>query len=272
MSYAYRAVCKIKVIIYLTISYVELLVVDGPLGNGCCPGYQFTFCFPSLWLAALISCSNMCLDGVRKHKISLKNLTNSEKISHSVLFVNGEIGEKCSRNSLSVTLNSEYRENCPVSQINSEFKCLLELRLGVNKLTLNYCDIELSIDLNHVVSDNPKTVTPLYILAKGHDGTFQAKERNSSENACARITLGIRMIQMIFAEKLRAPDGSGRKTFNLSGDCQPFHSNLSMEEACGMPESQLWSLFLALFYAWSSHLSPAKKAFSIAREKPLNPF
>ncbi|XP_059618187.1 uncharacterized protein LOC132262790 [Phlebotomus argentipes] len=185
----------------------------------------------------------MCLDGVDKHKIWLKNLQNNEKIPHSVLFVSGEIDHKCSRNTLSISLNSEYRENCKVSRENSEFKCLLTLNVGLNRITLNYCDCELVIHVSHEVSVNPRTVTPLYIVVKDHDGRFQAKERNSVANALARITLGVRIVQMIFAENLRASGVSGRKTFNLSGDCQPFHSELSAEEASRMTENQLWSFF-----------------------------
>uniref|UniRef100_A0A1B0CKE3 Zinc metalloproteinase n=1 Tax=Lutzomyia longipalpis TaxID=7200 RepID=A0A1B0CKE3_LUTLO len=175
-----------------------------------------------------------CVAG--KHQIALKNLQNNEEIPHSVLFIHGEISEKCQRNTLSITLNSEYRDNCAVSRINGEFKSLLQLNVGLNKLTLNYCNAVFSININHKVSKNTRSVTPLYIVVRNHDGCFQAREGNSPVNACARISVGLRMAQMVFAEKLRAHGGTGRKTFHLSGDCEVFNSNLTIKEAFTMTE------------------------------------
>ncbi|GAB0100157.1 putative zinc metalloproteinase C607.06c [Sergentomyia squamirostris] len=182
----------------------------------------------------------MC-DG--KHEIILKNLQNNEKIPHSVLFLHGVIVEKCSENSLAIILNSEYSDYCSISQKTSEFKYFVRLKKGENKLKLSYCKSELSLIVYQEISENLRVVTPLYIVVNGHDGRFQARERNEAENACRRISLGLEIVQMIFAEKIRGFCGSGRKTFRLGRECQQFHSSLKLQEAYSMTESELWSFF-----------------------------
>lgn len=61
-------------------------------------------------------------------------------------------------------------------------------------------------------------------------------------DACARLSLGVKLIQNLYADKLME-EGFGRKTFHLASNCLPFYSQLPVGDAKRMNQHDLWNFF-----------------------------
>lgn len=180
------------------------------------------------------------------HSIDLSSLTSGDHVSHSLVLVKGKINscdslhEQISIHSTNAGVTFRSKE---VKKTNGavSFKCLICLSVGENILTLKFCAIESPLILHYDPPDHPKYILKLYyVICRGHDGTFQTGENlmNSAEIACDRITLAVRLIQCLIAEKL-CETGFERKTFQFI-ECKRFHSSLSLGVARTWNASQLW--------------------------------
>lgn len=187
----------------------------------------------------------------QRHLINIKNVKNNEEIHHSSLvLIVGYVSSLCSNHkhsdkiSVQNPLNS-FADTFVVSQINKQFKCVIEISIGSNNVQLQYGSTV--VQLNVVSNQNAYqkyTLKLLYIICDGHNGEFQSPGKgNTKEVACRKIDVAIRLIQCIVAEKL-FEQGFGRRAFVTSADgCQPFYSRLSMDKARSMTERELWDYF-----------------------------
>ncbi|XP_065080878.1 uncharacterized protein LOC135703561 [Ochlerotatus camptorhynchus] len=181
------------------------------------------------------------------HSIESINVTDNEKFTHPIVLVKGVIVNRCEAGELKLQIdNCDWPASKDVRFINDkrgQFKVIFRLNNGVNRVSLVYCHHEMEINLFFEASENPYSVTPLYIICEGHDGRYQSDtEENDVENACRKISLGIELVQSLYAEKL-SEKGWGRKTFTISSTCLPFHSLLLIEESKQMSDQQLWNYF-----------------------------
>lgn len=182
----------------------------------------------------------------KTHIITISNIKDSETISYPLLFLHGEIDNySCRYSEISIfNKNNDQTTTFSVSIINGKFKCLLFLVNGENCLSLKYCNAIKVITIVLCPSENiDRNVKLLYIICKDHDGCFQSPTaENTAAIACKRITVGVQLIQSLFAEKL-SEKHFGRKTFKLNTECVPFYSQLSLDQAKQMSENQLWNYF-----------------------------
>lgn len=181
------------------------------------------------------------------HSIESINVTDNEKFTHPIILVKGVIVNRCETGELKLQIdNCDWPASKDVRFINDkrgQFKVIFRLKDGVNRVSLFYCHHEMEINLFFEASENPYSITPLYIICEGHDGRYQSDtEENDVENACRKISLGIELVQSLYAEKL-SEKGWGRKTFTISSTCLPFHSSLLIEESKQMSDQQLWNYF-----------------------------
>ncbi|XP_058467962.1 uncharacterized protein LOC131440580 [Malaya genurostris] len=183
----------------------------------------------------------------KEHTIQLINVADNDKFTHSLILVKGVIVNRCDQSILKVKINnSDYPASSTVKFINEkrgQFKLLLKLKSGENNLTLIYCNHELELCLFYEETNHNYTVTPLYIICKGHNGHYQSDtEDNGIENACEKITLGVELVQCLYAEKL-SEKGFGRKTFTIGCKCYPFYSSLPLTDSKNMTDQELWTYF-----------------------------
>lgn len=149
-----------------------------------------------------------------------------------------------------VIRNKTSDKNAVFQLNNNKFKSVLELVYGQNQIVINYCCYNYEITINFKPRTTEYCVVPIYIVLKNHNGEFQAPLNvdNSVDSACDRITVGIKLIQTLIAEKFHE-NGFQRKTFQLENDiinspkCRIFHSQLTMEECKSMKSEELWCYF-----------------------------
>lgn len=194
------------------------------------------------------------------YAITLTNTTNGEVYCYSLPIIKGYIsaltkgcdieGEKV------ITLRKINNNNNELSEItywpiiNGNFKCLAKLSVGKNDFVLEYENSFLSFNLQFKTKKSRYHVLPVYIICDGHDGKFQApeKEDNSPVSACKRIALGSKLIQSFTAEKLYESN-MGRITFQLASDmnmnldCIVFHSKLTPDDIYDMEPEEIWEHF-----------------------------
>lgn len=190
----------------------------------------------------------------RGHTITLTNIQDEETFSYSLILLKGYVPWRntIEENKLFSTLSHNgERATTAWDVVNGEFKCILNLKRGKNEVILQYEDSCRQLVLEYSPRKTNLRVTPVYIVCQGHDGNFQSPVGvdSSVESACARIAIGAKLIQCIMAEKLFEL-GLGRKTFQLEHDINPkkpecvvFTSNLNVNKARKMRESDLWSHF-----------------------------
>lgn len=192
------------------------------------------------------------------HNIVINNISSSEKVSFSLVLLKGyikvcNINSPCLNNQCDTVelANLTTDKKSKWSVVRKKFKCLADLLVGENCITLRYCRTDIKIKLHYLPRKTKFCVTPLYIICKDHDGHFQSLNNcdNSVEAACCKIGLGARLIQCLTAEKLYEC-GYERRTFQLERDmesaleeCVQFHSSLSVLEARSMAQEDLWTYF-----------------------------
>ncbi|XP_077291900.1 uncharacterized protein LOC143915230 [Arctopsyche grandis] len=187
--------------------------------------------------------------------ITLANVKDDECFNYSLVLVKGNVpwrSEKTEDNKIYATVlyNSETTSST-WDVINGEFKCIFDLKRGKNHITLQYETDSRDLVFEYTPRRTNLRVTPVYIVCQGHDGRFQSPRDvdSSVESACSRIATGAKLIQCVMAEKLYEL-GMGRKTFQLEHEINPkkpecivFRSNLNVNKARKMKESELWCHF-----------------------------
>lgn len=174
-----------------------------------------------------------------KHNIKVLNFTNFEQITYSIIKLIGTIENVKDCQTIRLTLNSIKTLQTKLAK--DKFKILVELNEGINVIELIYCCESVRLELTYQPRSTKYTVTPLYVICKGHNGLFQSppNQDNSIESACKRITLISKLLQCITAEKLYEHNFS-RKTFHLTNSCKIFNSSLNYLTAREMNQQQLW--------------------------------
>lgn len=119
---------------------------------------------------------------------------------------------------------------------------------------VKYCDSTFGLPVvfdEYCNLESSRLVKIQYVICEGHDGRFQCNDdRNTVDEACQRIDMGIQLIQCLFAEKLKEA-GFNRRTFQFT-PCQPFNSKLAVEDAREMSGTALWSHLAREFVAADS--------------------
>ncbi|XP_019562667.1 uncharacterized protein LOC109430995 [Aedes albopictus] len=181
------------------------------------------------------------------HSIESITVTDNEKFTYPIVLLKGVILNRCQAGELKLKIdNCDWPASKDVRFINEkrgQFKVIFRLKHGENRVSIAYCHHATEVHLFYEATGNPYSITPLYIICSGHDGRYQSDtDENDIESACHKITLGIELVQSLYAEKL-SEKGWGRKTFAISGPCLPFHSSLPVEDSKRMSDQQLWNYF-----------------------------
>ncbi|KAI4500940.1 hypothetical protein M0802_004151 [Mischocyttarus mexicanus] len=183
-------------------------------------------------------------NGNNPEGITICNLIDGETLTYSLALIRGRAPLACSY--ITVRAQKNVISEWPV--IGGEFRVLVDLARGSNKLELEAGGHKKRLTLLHEPRTTRLRVTPVYVVCAGHDGYFQGprREDRSPESAATRIGLGARLLQTLTAEKLREA-GHGRKTFQLERDldgpeCLVMHSMLHVDRARAMSQRELWEL------------------------------
>ncbi|KAG7188515.1 hypothetical protein KM043_008149 [Ampulex compressa] len=176
--------------------------------------------------------------------IVICNLLDGEILNYSLALIRGRAPAACGY--IVVRGHKNTTTEWPI--VGGEFRALVDLARGPNKLELEAGGYKRRFVLIHEPRTTSLRVTPVYVICSGHDGYFQGprEEDRSPESAATRIGLGARLLQTLTAEKLREA-GHGRKTFQLERDldgpeCLVMHSMLHVDKARAMKQRELWEL------------------------------
>ena len=233
-------------------------------------------------------------------KIVIENVSDGEVLTYPILLIRGKIdnvdavslgeensGSFNSKHSIFLThtseaggSNKESLQTIPVTYFGetiAKFKYLLHLKIGINKISLEYFRIRRSVTIKYEppYDHHSHQVKLLYIVCADSDGKFQSpcegneddnkkngqkegqlKASNDIASAKKRISLAGAVIQSILAESLEV-HGFGRKTIQFynestnqsnkkTDDHEPypetflFKSNLSTKEVYSMNQRELW--------------------------------
>ncbi|XP_076180518.1 uncharacterized protein LOC143153332 [Ptiloglossa arizonensis] len=177
-------------------------------------------------------------------EITVLNLVDGESLSYSLALIRGRTSTPCSF----IVVRNQKNQTSEWPIVAGEFRAVVELARGPNKLELEAAGQRKKLLLVHEPRTTRLRVTPVYVICAGHDGYFQGPrgEDRSPESAATRIGLGARLLQALAAEKLRET-GYGRKTFQLERDldgpeCLVMHSMLDVDRARAMNQRELWEL------------------------------
>lgn len=177
-----------------------------------------------------------------QNKIKLLNLRKDEtRVNYSLLLIHGLIKHDDNCKEILVKLQSNNGERNFKSPIKDhQFKTLVELDLGQNRISLQTTGSDLLITCYYEPRKTDNIVLPLYVICDGHDGRFQAPNREESgvESACRRINVACKILQSFIAEKLNELE-LGRKTFQAI-PCEPFRTKLTSDEAEKMSQQEVW--------------------------------
>ncbi|XP_050523015.1 uncharacterized protein LOC126895320 [Daktulosphaira vitifoliae] len=177
--------------------------------------------------------------------ISLTNVVNNELFSYSTILIKGFIRNVVDNDSkllIEHSFNYNASNNTSLWTVfKNNFKVILELKHGDNLITLKYGKSILTTKLVFKPRRTKFTVQPIYVICSDHDGKFQAPKDhdNSVHVACKKIVLGLKLIQMLTAEKMDE-QGFGKKTFQIENDCQIIKSSLIRESVFKMNPEKLW--------------------------------
>ncbi|XP_076633603.1 uncharacterized protein LOC143347875 isoform X2 [Colletes latitarsis] len=177
-------------------------------------------------------------------EISVLNLVDGESLSYSLALIRGRTPTPCGF----ITVRNQKNQSSEWPIVAGEFRAVVELSRGQNKLELEAAGQRKTLHLVHEPRTTRLRVTPVYVICSGHDGYFQGPrgEDCSPESAATRIGLGARLLQALTAEKLREA-GYGRKTFQLERDldgpeCLIMYSTLDVDRARTMNQLELWEV------------------------------
>ncbi|KAI5716676.1 hypothetical protein M8J76_010430 [Diaphorina citri] len=179
-----------------------------------------------------------------------KILYDTEEIKHSKTRTEGMFDDKEHLINIinnNLTMSPEWSDNSTLDNITSESN-------NDNEEASSLSDEEIlskEFTLYFIPRSTHLVVTPVYIIPKHHDGTFQAMEghNNSVENACRKIVMGVKLIQCLMAMLL-----TENKTFQLGHEdsnlsfsshelthnCLVFHSSLTVQDIHSLSQELLW--------------------------------
>ena len=254
-----------------------------------------------------------------KMKIVIDNISDGEIVSYPILLIRGKIdnvdrlsldeesnGSINSKHQIFLThtsdhhgRNKEYLHSIPVcyvSETSAKFKLLLQLKTGINHISLEYFRVRrnLAIKYDPFSYDLQRhRIKLLYIVCSDSDGNFQSpgesgsdlktqkqieneqeKKTNDIASAKKRISLAGSVIQSIIAESLEV-HGFGRKTIHFfneernnvrtkidEDEAHPvtyiFKSKLSTQEVFAMNQRQLWEYHAKEIVSSESNTSSAE--------------
>ncbi|KAK9302731.1 hypothetical protein QLX08_005351 [Tetragonisca angustula] len=177
-------------------------------------------------------------------EITVTNVADGESLCYSLALIRGHASIAYTF----ITVRNEKNQSSEWPIVSGEFRAIVELSRGPNKLELEVAGQKKGLVLIYEPRTTRLRVTPVYVICAGHDGYFQGprREDRSPESAATRIGLGARLLQTLTAEKLREA-GYGRKTFQLERDldgaeCLVMHSMLDVDRARAMNQRELWEL------------------------------
>lgn len=208
---------------------------------------------------------------VRQHPaIEFLNVEPNEAFNYSIVLIKGVISNYNHRHgvtSLRITNESSQiiNENAEIAN-DGTFKVAIKLAPGVNRLQFHHCCIAKEISLQFVNRrDRAKYLLKIfYIVCRNHDGRFQVDAKstgNSVDVACDKINLAIEMVQCVYAGML-SKHGYTRKSFEFV-ECQPFQSNLTVDEARLWDQNRLWNYHATEMLAQESDTQHQCKYFGI---------
>ncbi len=134
----------------------------------------------------------------------------------------------------------------------TKFKILVELRPGVNHLTLSEGAEKAQIALTYQPMTTPYRVNVLYVGASDGEMTYPAERTDDPQNYADRLDTALKLMQTFTAERLHDA-GFDRKTFPLDLDANgkvvmhPLRFSLKAEEIKKLNSAALWQKF----YPWS---------------------
>lgn len=186
--------------------------------------------------------------------IFISNFQHGDVVNYSLVIIKGFVTKRninVQDKLICIVTHDSVNKTTHWDVYNGEFKVIVELKKGKNVITLQYNADQKCILLEYSPRQTNLKVTPVYIICQGHDGIFQSPQGidSSIESACSRIAIGAKLIQSVTAEKLYE-SGFGRKTFQLehevnkkSPECIVFRSNLNVNKARKMKQTDLWTHF-----------------------------
>ena len=102
--------------------------------------------------------------------IFVKNLIDGESLSYSLALIRG----KAPLVSTYIRVRGSHKnQSAEWPVVNGEFRVLVELQRGVNKLELEAGGFKSKLSLVYEPRSTRFRVTPVYVICAGHDGYFQ---------------------------------------------------------------------------------------------------
>lgn len=170
--------------------------------------------------------------------IKLKNI--KEIYNFRVITLHGEIENLCEEEFVEIIINDDCIK---ITQIfNKHFKCLVELKDGDNEIKLRYFDAEKVLKLKYeAVKTVNYDIQPIYVIPRGHDGTFQSmtSNGNSTKEALTKINLALQLVASVLGSKFIDAGSEIGKSFVLN-DCQVFDSTLSVDHVRSINQFELY--------------------------------
>ncbi|GEM_PF-520877 len=184
-------------------------------------------------------------------EIKVTNLKDGETLRYPIAFLRGTtdaLGE----------LRIANRDNDRPDGTNAvpvetpKFKILVELRPGINRLTLTEGAEKAEIVLTYQPMTTPYRVHVLYVGASDGEMTYPAERDNDLQNYAERLDTALKLMQTFTAERLHDA-GFDRRTFPLDLDANgrvamhPLRFPTKAEDLKKLGSAALWQRF----YPWS---------------------
>ncbi|XP_037938834.1 uncharacterized protein LOC119671977 [Teleopsis dalmanni] len=180
----------------------------------------------------------------KNHFIEVLNISDGETIRHSILLIKGRVANYCFKESeIFLHLEERILKTC-ISRA-GEYKFLLDLQsyeasnvVKILKLKFNFCSAERELNVLFKINENCYKIQPIYVVCSDEE---QLVKDIDTQSALQIIDLNLRLVQCIYADKLRAA-GFARDTFNLNGSCHLFYTSLKCEQAWELSETEIWQV------------------------------
>lgn len=117
--------------------------------------------------------NNICHQQQQQDGIYIKNLSEGETLSYSLALVRGKAPVSCTYIRVRGCLHRNQVSEWPV--INGDFRLLIELQRGSNRLELEAGGFKRKLSLIYEPRPTRLRVTPVYVICDGHDGYFQVR-------------------------------------------------------------------------------------------------
>ncbi|KAL5967389.1 hypothetical protein TSMEX_004863 [Taenia solium] len=147
------------------------------------------------------------------------------------------------------------------------FKALISLDTGLNSVSICCPHISYNCAIKKVpVDDTRPYVRCIYVVFRGHDGSFQAPPNVpcDSDSACRRFGLAVRLLQTLTAETIFAETGC-RRTFVCAGDLST-PSNLQPRVVASPVSVAVWCIQSRMDFQEAQSVSSLHLWECLARE------